>query len=378
MLVFLIVSFLSLASAFLVTKSISLSVGIFHWMRRIEYFSAFFVGFTALQSLHDLKFYVKCLFIVVFMVFIYGLGQKYLYWPIVTTQNSEYAKGVALRYTPGAHINSTFAGHYDLASFLVLILPLFFTFLFLVESKYKKILIMIVIASGYWLLMNAISRISIISFIIGVSIALFSIKKYKAIPLVILVTLIISAFSTNLVSRYSNIFEVTIKKLYLNVKPSNIYAIENTLELPKRHTNNEQKQTSSSPVFEDRSTSIRLNVEWPRALRAFYKNPLFGTGFSSITLATDNEYLRLLGEVGLVGFFGFSLLILRIFKMLIKNLPLAEVNFKNAFLAGIIGSFTAVFVNAIFIDIFEASKFAIIFWLMVGLSMSLLNIKTNE
>jgi len=61
-----------------------------------------------------------------------------------------------------------------------------------------------------------------------------------------------------------------------------------------------------------RSTDIRLKVEWPRAIKAFLKNPLLGTGYSSITLATDNDYLRMLGETGILGTLAFLAIILEI------------------------------------------------------------------
>ena len=57
-----------------------------------------------------------------------------------------------------------------------------------------------------------------------------------------------------------------------------------------------------------RSFQIRLNIEWPRAIRAFWKNPFLGTGYSSITIATDNDYLRILGETGIFGLLSFVLL----------------------------------------------------------------------
>ena len=95
-------------------------------------------------------------------------------------------------------------------------------------------------------------------------------------------------------------------------KTANYELVENALaeDFPQRIEleNTPIPTEESQPVFEDRSVSIRLNVEWPRAIRAFSKNPLLGTGYSSITLATDNDFLRLLGEVGLVGALAFFLI----------------------------------------------------------------------
>jgi hypothetical protein len=51
--------------------------------------------------------------------------------------------------------------------------------------------------------------------------------------------------------------------------------------------------------------------------------------------------------------------------------------YETAFLVGILGGLLGVFVNAFFIDIFEASKFAILFWLMIGFALSLVKYEEN-
>src|SRR3990167_7558191 len=124
-LIYLAVGLLSVLSAIFITKTADPEVGFLHWLRRIEYFTGFFLGVLALGKKENLGFYIKVLLTTLFFVFVYALGQRYLYWPIIVTQNVEYAKGIALRWIPGSHINSTFAGHYDLATFLVLVLPIF-------------------------------------------------------------------------------------------------------------------------------------------------------------------------------------------------------------------------------------------------------------
>jgi O-antigen ligase len=136
----------------------------------------------------------------------------------------------------------------------------------------------------------------------------------------------------------------------------------------QRRINREAPTPTPQPVSEDRSSSIRLNVEWPRAVRALAKNPILGTGYSSITLATDNDYLRALGEVGILGFVAFSIIFLRLIKLLLSKLKkLGTVDdIQKCFVAGTTGGLVGVVINASFIDVFEASKFAIIFWLFLG------------
>ncbi|MEJ2347766.1 MAG: O-antigen ligase family protein [Patescibacteria group bacterium] len=385
-LIFLLVGLVSLSSALFITQTVEFHLGMLHWLRRVEYFIPFFLGVIVIRrKKENLEFFLKVLMITILLVFVYGFGQRYFNWSIVVTQNEEYAKGVALRYVAGSHINSTFAGHYDLASFLILLLPVYISFFFLIKNIRTKALIALVVFSGLWLIAYSGSRISAASYLITVVLSLLLIKKYKAIPFVVLISLLFFGMSTNLVARYQRLIEVSrdklqeINKLFFSPYQMDVYAVEETTTLPQRRGSSIPTPTPV-PVFEDRSTSIRFNVEWPRAIRAFSKNPLIGTGYSSITLATDNDYLRLLGEVGILGFFAFLLIFLRIGRYLLKSFPPIKEyqGIELAFMAGFMAALPGIFLNAVFIDIFEASKFAIIFWLLAGFSVALIKNDKNN
>ena len=281
----------------------------------------------------------------------------------------------------GSHINSTFAGHYDLGTFLVLVLPLVITSLFILKGKLTKVFLAGTWLISLWLLVNTASRISLVSYLIASTFSLVLIKKYKAIPIVILISIGFIGFSSNLQERYGRLWNVVRErvleiKILDNLVADDVYAQDSEEFLFKK--DKPSPTPTPVPVFEDRSSSIRLNVEWPRALRAFSKNPLLGTGYSSITLATDNDFLRLLGEVGLLGFLAFLLIFVNFCIALLKVWPFPK-NFEGlelAFVAGISGSLPGLFLNAVFIDIFEASKFAIIFWLLIGMTISLIDKKS--
>lgn len=375
--VYVAVGAASVLSAIFVLNTVFPHIAFLHWARRIEYFIPFFLGSLYLLKgkRADFEFFIKVLILVVFLVFIYGMGQRYLHWPIIITQNEEYSKGVALRWIAGSHINSTFAGHYDLATFLVMVLPIFVSLFFLIKDKISKIVVALAFFSGLWLLSTAVSRISVVSFLISGTLSLLIIKKYKAIAIFLAVSVIVFSLSTDLYSRYSRIIEVGREKInQLMILPATtIYAQEEGI----RRINNITAVPTPQPVFEDRSTSIRLVVEWPRAIKAFYKNPAIGTGFSSITLATDNDYLRLLGETGILGFFSFVAILISLLAVYVSAIPVGGTVFEKAFLAGVIGSLPGILLNAVFIDVFEASKFAIIFWLLTGLAVGLIRNNKN-
>ncbi len=382
-LIFLLVGFLSFLSGVLVTKTVIPHIAFLHWLRRIEYFTPFFLGFGFIRkNPKDLNFFVKVLILIIFFVFVYGFGQKHFNWPIIITQNEEYSKGIALRYVKGSHINSTFAGHYDLASFLVLTMPIIITSFLLLKGRITKIFLFITWIFSLWLLVNSASRISLISYFLSTVLALVFIKKYKFILLVLVISLLFSFLSPNLRSRFSRIWEVA-KDRILKVKVINfnyyyqrgVVFAQQEASFSLKNSKDSKLEEKTQEVFEDRSTNIRLNVEWPRAIRAFSKNPLLGTGYSSISLATDNDYLRLLGEVGILGFVSFFLIFMRLFEKILNVYPFENYfkdNLSLAFVSAISGSLAGVFLNAFFIDVFEASKFAIIFWLIIGMFYTLI------
>jgi hypothetical protein len=368
---YLLVGAVSLASGVLISSTVDPKIGFLHWLRRAEYFSTFFVGLTVIRYSsrisESLNFFVNTLLVTVFIVFLYGVGQRYLYWPIIITQNEEYSKGVALRYVEGGHINSTFAGHYDLGTFLVMILPLFLLISVTIKNNIKYIYALGFL-TGLWLLVNSASRISLVSYLISSVLALVLSKKSRFIPFLLVVTLLFTLFSNSLLLRYKRIIEVSIGKVIGWTNSIN-YVVRPVYGATEKESTSSEV-SSSTAVFEDRSSSIRINVEWPRAIRAFVKNPLLGTGYSSITLATDNDYLRMLGEVGLLGFISFMLIIFHIFVWLLRGIAILDKEYLElVYVRSLLSSIPGVLLNAVFIDVFEASKFALIFWLLMGFAV---------
>lgn len=383
-LLFFGINLISLISGIFVTKTVDMHIGLLNYLRRAEYLIPFFAILTLFnpkELKNNLDYYIKILLLVVVVAFIYGLGQRYLAFPIIITQNDTYAKGVALRWTPGSHISSTFAGHYDLAAFMVLVLPMFITLFFIIKEKWNRFWLFLTVAGGLWLLVNSLSRISQVSYLGAVSVSLIIARKFKALAIIIVVSLILIGASSSLDARFGRVIDVfyqKIKSMTLFLKSDfNVYA---ETALPPLRVNLKTPTPSPMPVFEDRSTSIRLNVEWPRAIRAFEINPLLGTGYSSITLATDNDFLRMLGETGLLGFLAFTLVFVRIGKLFVKSFSNQNQfsPFEFSFIVGVFAAIIGTFISAFFIDLFEASKFATIFWFLTGYSVCLIRTRLNE
>lgn len=125
------------------------------------------------------------------------------------------------------------------------------------------------------------------------------------------------------------------------------------------------------------SVAIRLDALWPRAEAAFWRNPLLGSGYSTLTKSyneeftqaesTDNDYLRMLGETGLLGtltFLAIPLLVAYYGYLLSRQVKSDTFSFFGLAMIGVVAS---LLVNATYIDVFESSKIAYLFWALCAL-----------
>lgn len=388
-----------------------------HALRRVEYMSIFFIALSTAKNKNNLYFNLLLIFFALFLVNIYGIGQKFFGWPAVQTMNPEYAKGYLLYLTPEARVSSTFAGHYDLAAYLIFIIPLVWGIYFIRQNFLYFFLFILSLIN----LIFTASRISYGAYLLSTFPFLLFLRKFKYLAIALILTLIFTLSSQNLTSRLKRTFQV--KQIFVNQKTGQVIVPQKitTKELPagsfyigmttdekkdnllnqdislnqnellkeqiiqeirteakkkgKQLTKEEEQILIASlaarlkpikTVVSDISFATRLQVEWPRAINAFLKNPLLGTGPSSITEATDNDYLRSLGEVGLLGTILLATIFYHIIKTVLSSLKKIKPNEKPLYWAFIFGFF-GLLVNALYIDVFEASKVAFQFWLISGL-----------
>lgn len=388
-------------TAILIYKSAPTNILLLNLFRRFEYMSLFFLTIDTIKSKKDLRFTYISLLVVTFLVSIYGYGQKYFSFPIVSTMNSEFSKGQLLQMDVWTRISSTFAGHYDLAAYLSVVLIIIGTVIILSKNIFLKIFGLFFWLIPFQILTFTASRISIFAFWGGICLVLFLIKKYLWIfPISALV--IFSIISSGDLNQRLIATIPAIQKQFISNK-SKTQITPTQLPTPKptiiispnpiskitsqptptiiRHQPTEQFIPIDTDVGVARSGEIRFNVEWPRAINAFKKNILTGTGLGSITLATDNDFLRLLGESGLLGFVSFISII---FYFIIKTFSLIykkEKKYLDNLNIIFLGSLLTFLVNAVFIDVFEASKTAYLFWIMMGIyyqSLELNKIQKND
>lgn len=343
-------------SAIFLTKTADLNLGLLHFFRRIEYFGLFFAAYSALKNPDKLTFVVKSLLAVSLLVAVYGLGQMFFSFPVISTTNSEFSKGLALSLGPGARINSTFAGHYDLAAFTVF--PLLLVIALLPFSRHRLPLLVIWAMSYSTLLLSA-SRITFASFLLSAAALVLVIRKpLWLVPLGLMAVMGV-VVSPQLRGRYLDFITNHVRLSYVSTVSA---------QTDNKDVNATPDALKPPAVAEDRSFNIRLQVEWPRAIRSFAVNPVWGTGFSSVGLAVDNDYLRTLAETGALGLTAFLMIFWRFFRRIAAPLIAYRQDVPHAFIATVACFVFSLLAAAVFIDVFAASKIAIFTWIVVGLA----------
>ena len=429
------------------------NVAMLSFIRRIEYIFLFFVAFTSIKDKKYISYAAYALATILILIAAYGMGQKYLGFPAYLTMNEEFAKGIPIQLSALSRVPSTFAGHYDLAAYLVLVVPILASVFFAFKNLFAKIFIVASVVLGFALLFMTVSRVSFFVLLLSLIMLLFLQKKRLIILSLLVITFLFLSFFPSLASRFGNTFkEVTvlvdsqtgtaigqirevdasyfkdkivkrhvvtldevrqgtssaILPFYL-IPPKPILLVEANeptgedlpqgtgyVNLPlspvlRRESQfffektNQATTSAEAQVFfgdyvikkayaYDLSFTTRFQGEWPRAINAFKRNIFLGSGYASVTLAVDNNYLRILGESGLLGFISFLSIFLVAGLYIQKILPKVESALTRSFVLGFVAGTFGLILNGIFIDVFEASKVAFTFWLLMGITLGILSL----
>lgn len=465
------------------------NVAFLSFLRRIEYMSLFFLAYAGMKDKSYLKYVIAVLALTVVIIGLYGIGQRYLGFPAYLTMNEEFAKGEPIKLSRLSRVPSTFAGHYDLAAYLVLMLPIFTSLIFGVRKWALRILFLAIIFLGLVVMFMTVSRVSFFVLFIALGIALLLNKKkliFLILPVILVMLVFLFSYAPALWQRFGNTIrevdvivdatsgnavgeakEVSSEKFknklivqdYLLDKykdsikntdpgdefqeattgadlknsenktvllkpgvvpyyilpdkvtllvPANVSTGENlpqgtgyinlSLAPVKKRIGEYFYETQAGSVATgkadvimkngiflikrasayDLSFTTRFQGEWPNALKAFMRNIFLGSGYGSISLAIDNNYLRILGEVGLIGSIAFLMIFAAFAIYTKKTLAFVDSKLTRSFILGFSAGLVGLGLNAILIDVFEASKIAFSLWLLTGISLGLLSLYHQE
>lgn len=403
---------------------VSPKIAFFNYARRIEYLLPFFLALSAIHQKKNLKPLIITIVVTLIFVCIYGFGQKIdpSHFFAFSTMNEEFAKGIPLQLSAAARIPSTFAGHYDLAAFLVLLIPLIGSLVLGIKKVWYKIGLLLLCIASLCLLLLTESRISFAVYLIAISFMLFIHQRKKLIIPVLIASILIAAPFQGMIERLASTItsvdqvvdartgkvvgiankddqtgsdKLVIKETlsngenlpqgsgYINVpgsatgQSSDVTII--TSQLGKTVTENLKGDFVIKKGYAyDVSFTTRFQGEWPRAVQAFKRNIILGSGYSSISLATDGNYLRILGEVGLAGFITFFTIFLVYFLYAYRVLPDIDSPVARSYVLGILAGLFGLLLNAIFIDVFEASKVAYTLWFLIGSGTAVLSLYQKQ
>lgn len=449
------------------------NVAFLSMLRRIEYMSVFFIAYTGMKDKGFLKYVIAVLAGTLICVSLYGFGQKYLDFPAYLTMNEEFAKGIPIQISALARIPSTFAGHYDFAAYLVLIIPILTSMVFGVRNTLIRLSLLAAVGLGFIMLFMTVSRVSFFVLLISLAFVAFLQKKKLILLSLPVLGVVLAVLFISLTPRLLDRFGSTIKEIDILVNantgevigetkqasaslfenktimasqyvksddikivdtdfskaspsalrpfytlppkvvmviPPNTSTGENLpqgtgyINLPlspvtrklgeffyEKPKSSENVGTASAMAFVfygdflvkraaayDLSFTTRFQGEWPHALDAFRRNILFGSGYSSVSLAVDNDYLRMLGEIGLLGFASFLAIFLALGIYIKKILPQIDSPVARSFVVGFAAGVIGLALNALLIDVFEASKVAFLLWLLMGVTVGVLHFYQKE
>ena len=451
-----VVGLLSVISSLWVIKTVPLTQDhvlktILHYFRYLEYFSLFFIFYSSISKPKDVKILLTTICLSLLGISIYGFGQKYYYWPVYSTMNREFSKGIRLYLTKHARVQSTFAGHYDLAAYLVIILPIVLALAYGAKKRSHKIGLFLLQILGSWLLIMSAARTSFAAYFIAtlVVIILYGCKQKRIWPKISwifsrfivlwsIIFIMMAVFGSDIYNRFVQVIESypQLQTQYLlfeekkeqltnslaSTFKSNSFSFIKDDSPPLNSISTEdaavivasdERPIAQRPkdVYQDipdqikiattsaegiekiiilekprvwsenaleygLSMAIRLDTLWPRAIQGFIRSPFVGSGYATLnktsltdfTIAdsTDNNFLRTLGETGFLGFITFYGAVISGSILAIKSLK-SKNELLTALSIGYLAAILGLLFNALYIDVFAASKVAFTFWAVTGL-----------
>lgn len=459
---------------------------VLHYFRYLEYFSLFVILYSAVKKRSHLILGVVIFALTVLAISLYGYGQRYFYWPVYSTMNREASKGDAQFLTQHARVQSTFAGHYDMAAYLVIALPLLLALAYKVKHPIYSTGLHWIFWIGTWLLLLSASRAPFGAYLVGVGIVLTLVALTKSswkeriffgvsrgIVFGLFSFILIFYFGSDMLERLSHYVntQATLKsivdqanntrrsfitdeqlaehplsqKKVLAMLPKgeppipqatvdeidkvaeNIPPVASSVDQPPTpivqptpspspvptelpagvyldipdevvvatvsdtgeviYTTEKRARIYSKCALErELSLCIRLETLWPRAIEGFLTNPITGTGYATLTKervdeftfadSTDNNYLRTLGETGILGFITFYGCIALVLFTAVKYLKDQDV-LVSGYSVGLLGGSIGLLLNAIYIDVFVASKVAQSYWALAGLFLGYIAVREH-
>ena len=305
---------------------VSLTSGVFYFLKYLEYFLIFFMVTNNLKSARQLRMFVYAALFVALIVSLFA-------W-------SQHGSGIE-------RVTAPFEGKVGeantLGGYLVIMLMVAAGIFLHAPRGPNKIFLGAVILLAFPALLFTLSRGSWLAFLLAFLVLLFLTRKGKAALAAILVFMIL--LSPFVMPKYVQ------KRIQYTFTPETQYTV------------------MGKHVGIDESTAARVD-NWKYGLQAWSREPVIGHGAGSAGPVVDNQYTRILIETGIIGFCAFMWLIISLY----RNSLAAYVQAKNDYFAsglavGFIAGLAGLLAHSL-----SAASFIIIrimepFWFLAALAI---------
>ena len=322
------------------------------------------MGYDFIKNKQDAKSILNILNISIIIHFIISILQKnYIVGGFV---NGVY------KATHGIRVISTFNGPYELATYFTLMLPLYIVKLIDSKKDYKKIIqyiiFIIMIFVGIYLTESRTSLI--IALIVLITIPILKkkdkiieyIKYKKALSFIIVIIVLLLLIGGGILLSKTGRF-----------KTLDFSSMCKTIKISWNEKDFERYQNKGFYVEGEENTDLSFKIrinKWMALIDGIIKSPIYGLGLSISKEACDGNYIRIFAESGILGLLTWVFLIIIIIKNTKKNKD--DINILAYY--GMI----VLLLTAILIDVFEASKIMMLYWLILGAAYSYQNINNEN
>lgn len=327
-------------------------LGMLYLGRYVEFFVVYLAASLVVWDRTILKTLYLVFFFSAVAVVAYGFLQLGDLVPYFTTLLS-LVNPEEVTYATSGVIMSTFAGHYDFGIYLVLVLGFL---LFFMTGTFRR-------SDSYRSLEEKLGqRQSLVLFIcyllmvLLISFAIYLTNSRSSFIAVVVVLIVWGYSNSRRLSIAASLTGAMLASLYLRGKLSNKLG---------------RFKIGTKALTFDLSSIERLR-KWITLFSEFGVISLIsGFGLSSQGEALDGYYMRLLGEMGLIGIGLFALMLWSLMAAINR---VRKVGPSDLFWTGLaegmrLGTL-ALLVQAMFIDTFVATKIMYVFWLLAGVVVS--------
>ncbi len=312
---------------------VKIQEGIFYLIKYFEYFLLYFMVSNSLKDRKQIKMFIYCIIFVVFLISLYAWFQHF-----------SGAGRVTAPFEGGGEPNT-------LGGYLLLMMMVIAGLLLNIAAIKVKFFLGVVLCFAFPAFLFTLSRSSWIGFIPAYITLMFLSRKGKH-------TLFL--LSMVLVLLFSVIF------------PKYVYErIEHTFSA-------KDEVTFMGKTFNlDKSAAARIDTV-KRGFKAWAKSPIIGHGAGSAGSVFDNQYLRVMVEVGVVGFMAFFWMLSAIFINSIYVLnKLKNDNFAQGLTAGFIAGFIGLLMHAMGAATFIIVRIMEPFWFLAAIVVMLPEISAS-